>query len=479
MKSKVLLFLLCLSLSSGLVLAQFQSFDLSSYINPFYKRSSLNFNLGLNGQNNWDDINSNGPFRSSNSFLGGNFQGNFYHVLNSVKVQRSRQIVLFENSNLQKGKGLQGSSYWDSKSNINALNLNIITSDRFYHGNLHFFEITFNGAIANTISTSQNYLYNQSPDTLQNGQKDKNNYGSLNGAVGIRYGKGRLESIEDARLAVYILEDLTKHNRLSRVPTNEEILAFSKVITQIKNKRFLDARIRKIEEITAVDSFLNASNLITTHDAAYFTTVNDNWDNAAGPLRTAGFRYSIGISPNIDWETYKSKSEYIGQSTSGDTSKRHRVGADADLQFDYNKPLNLYWQLDGALNLKYSLWRDVYESSYMDNISKLSASLSGKIGYYPNSRSYYSGVVTLICAKTFENLLNTSSPIEKGNYLYVMPQFSLNAYYYISQHLRLSGTYNIIYNSYNYHDDYLGYTSLSDTKGVRQSFLIALSYSIF
>ena len=115
----------------------------------------------------------------------------------------------------------------------------------------------------------------------------------------------------------------------------------------------------------------------------------------------------------------------------------------------------------------------------MDNISKLSASLSGKIGYYPNSRSYYSGVVTLICAKTFENLLNTSSPIEKGNYLYVMPQFSLNAYYYISQHLKLNGTYSVTYNNYKYQDNYLNNTSLSNSKDFGQSFLISLSYSIF
>jgi len=43
---------------------------------------------------------------------------------------------------------------------------------------------------------------------------------------------------------------------LNRKLTTEEIHAFAQTISTVKNKRFLDARLRMIDEITTVDSVL-------------------------------------------------------------------------------------------------------------------------------------------------------------------------------------------------------------------------------
>ena len=47
-------------------------------------------------------------------------------------------------------------------------------------------------------------------------------------------GKGRIEQVEDARQAIYILENLDKQGVLNRKLTTEEIHAFAQTISTVK-----------------------------------------------------------------------------------------------------------------------------------------------------------------------------------------------------------------------------------------------------
>jgi hypothetical protein len=159
--------------------------------------------------------------------------------------------------------------------------------------------------------------------------------------------------VQDARLAIYILDDLAKSGDLKRTPTADETLAFSQFITQTKNQRFFDSRIRKIAEITAIDSFLTVLDLKAESNASYYTLLNDNWDNANGPVRRTGGRFSVGFMPGIDLYYNESRTylrdslnnpDVIESYTNRSTNQNDSWNMDAIASYAWDKPVNLYWQ---------------------------------------------------------------------------------------------------------------------------------------
>jgi hypothetical protein len=169
--------------------------------------------------------------------------------------------------------------------------ITLSSQNRIYYRNQYFFEPD--------VSLSEHFFArNLDDDLLYLNQKSHGNNFEIE--VPLLIGKGRIEQVQDARLAIYILDELQKKGRIARIPGEKDILAFASLISGIKNERFFDSRICKIAEIEKVDSFLQANALITVSDAAYFTTVNYNWDFSSGPVRKSGKRISAGIVPEFD-----------------------------------------------------------------------------------------------------------------------------------------------------------------------------------
>lgn len=449
-------------LCTGAAFSQLQSFDLSTYKNPYFKRSELDLGLNLNGSSQWDNT-INNSFGNRNAIFGGNFNGTFSQTLNSPTEQRSWQFRLYDSPSFSKNKNAYVADTIKKKQLfLNRLNLGLNTTNRFYKSNRMFFEIALNSYFSNDYSNSKANNYNGTEDNIVSSAS------AISGFVRLAIGKGRVEEVEDARLAVYILDDLEKHNRLGHAPTDEEILEFSKVITQLKNKRFFDTRLSKIEEITAVDSFLTASSLAKSHDAAYFTTITDNWDNAAGPRRYAGFRYSVGVIPTLNYGWFK----YTGQSVNQNRS----LGAGVDLQLNYLKPVNLYWQLDGSFNVRYQFRRETNNNPFSpaNNINQIYATAFGKLGFYPNSRSSYNLSLGIIYYKTYNKLTESQT---NSNAQSINPTLAIDAYYYITQRLRLQANCTVYF--YNMHyNNYIEYAQLT-SNSLNQNFNIALTYSLF
>ncbi|MBV5342795.1 hypothetical protein JZU68_03975, partial [bacterium] len=67
--------------------------------------------------------------------------------------------------------------------------------------------------------------------------------------VEIGSGSGRIENVSDAQHALFLINDLSKKSILNRDLSNNEINELSKTMTKIKNKRFLDSRLKLIDEI--------------------------------------------------------------------------------------------------------------------------------------------------------------------------------------------------------------------------------------
>jgi hypothetical protein len=86
--------------------------------------------------------------------------------------------------------------------------------------------------------------------------------------LGIGY--GRIENVQDARQAIYIANALSKNGVLTRNLSNSEMFELSQIISTVKNKRFLDSRLRLIEEITTVTSSITRKNKQTENGQHFF-----------------------------------------------------------------------------------------------------------------------------------------------------------------------------------------------------------------
>ncbi len=454
------------------VQAQLDTFDLSKYKLPEIKRKQLDFNFNgtLQQQKNSAD--------GYSSFTG---NGDFSPALSTFTNKENYQGEGNLNLNLQ--PTFSNYSY-SSSSNINEdkskdaqITLQLNSINRFYFKDKLFFETDLNGYL-------NNYTYSREYRYIDQNINNDNAQFQGNASVSVLFGKGRIEPVEDARLALYILQDLQKLNKLTRVPTNEEILEFSALISQIKNKRFFDSRLHKIAELTEVDHFLNAKGLVKDNDIAYFNAVNDNWDYSSGPARSAGSRLYIGIQPTFNLGNNLSHS-YTFDNSMVLTQYLKTQTSTQDVQLGYitgylcDKPLNLYWQVNYGGSI-------LYTSDFVNDkdqvLNSTNKSREGtfmphefaSLGYYPNSRTFFeAGVGFSQAFSSFRNWSGSNSWVDGGKEYGYSGSFNLSFYYYISPQLRFNGGWNL--NAIFTDDKRIS----SKTHYINQNLNCGLIYSLF
>jgi len=401
-------FLLCISLIAFSSFAQ-TDFTLSDYKNPDYQYHSLDFGFNLTGNNTMykSELLNGYSNKQSNHAYDGMLNANYYAVKNSQSYQGSQNYWL--------GYGANGSSHKNSIGTINLdeatqkffsqqLGIGAYSTNRFYNVRKQFIEsnLNFSGELGNSSSKHTSDLLTY-PYTYKNQSGNHRLSVSLPLLIGI----GRIEEVQDARLAVYILDDLLKTGKLKKTPDKEAILAFARFITQTKNQRYFDSRIRKIAEITAIDSFLTGNGLKNQSDAGYYTRINDNWDNSNGPVRATGSRFAIGLTPAYTAEFDQSIQAYLDTVNSSstinyklkNTNQLNIISLDAVAQFVCEKPIRLTWQRSTSIDLGYSLYNSNsisknYENDllYLQqklqvNAPDLHAFIRHAYSYYPNSRT--------------------------------------------------------------------------------------------
>jgi hypothetical protein len=424
--------------------AQIKDFDLSKYKLPYLKRQSLDFNFNANSNIQHDNNDYLGPSNIRNtSNFNGNLSGTYTLFYNSPNYQGTQTMSLSSTG---------GDNYSKDYNNNeqNALNLSILpninSENRFYFNNLKFIE--------SDVTETFNYYRNKSNDINKDSiYRSSNSNNDL--SLDFKAGFGRIEPIEDARLAVYILDELSKTQKLEHNPSDEEILAFSKLISEVKNKRFFDARLRKIWELTQVDSFLRASNLIKGNDIRSFTIINDNWDYSSGPQRSSGWRYAIGIGPR-----------FINSSNTGPYNVQSYLNNSNLFQgiffgeFIYEKPISLYWQNSFNVNIGYTYQKSKNNNSINEFSRMLNTRATWGPGYYPNSRTYINfnigGYLSYDTQTKYTNF--QIGPGVKG-------------YYYFSPQLRLAFHDNLTYNNSK--------TGTQRYQSIINNFNVQLVYSFF
>ena len=300
---------------------------------------------------------------------------------------------------------------------------------------------------------------NQSEESSQN---QKNLSLRLSPVLGIGY--GRIENVRDARHAVYLAQALSKKRVLTRNLSDDELMELSQIISTVKNKRFLDARLHTIDEVTAVDSFFEENDLLTDHGAAYFTTLYDMWQYGDLFSRYSGYRISFLAQPFYDYYHFKSHPvirDFVYH------SNQYMVG----LHFAYEKPFKLRWQHSVAAEVSGGL----NASKQTENSEKSSdkrhtflAFASYSLGYYPNTRTH-------IQVTTSQQLLKYMYDDERDSMRYIS-ELSAQLYYYFSPNLRLTGDYALYYSPYRTKGSE---GNFMNTTNFSSSFRLKFAYSFF
>lgn len=419
--------------------AQAYTYDISKYYTPDIVRNQLDLSFNTNNYFNSSRNKVDSTITSNTAQLSGAIAPSFVTYTNTRKQLSTLQINGQINGNYR--AYTYGNQDENNKTSQTTGNINLSYSTHFYNSSNQFLLLgissDFNASI-NDNSTKSNSV------TVKDFNRDYN----LNLAPSVGVGTGRVESVEDARQAIYILEDLSKKGALTRHLTDAEIFEFSQLISHVKNKRFLDARLHLIDEIIAVDSFLVNNKVLDKSDARYFTSLYDNWEYGALYSRKSGQSFEITFTPCYTWN-------YANDSTAGNTYRNRMnqnslTGALA-LTYTYEKPVKLNWQHSILASLKgitsfentnnngsYSYYTANYIGAingYDTRLVNLNGSYS--LGFYPNTRTYFRANFT----QTFilQYLKDSNYSLSSWNKSFASTtSINFNAYYYLSPQLRLS-----------------------------------------
>jgi len=354
-----------------------------------------------------------------------------------------------------------------------------------------------------------------------------------NNNVTFYIGIGRINQVEDARQAIYILDDLKEKELLNNYPDGSKILELAQLFTKLKNDRFLDDREKKIYQITQIDSFFQANNLVKNANATYFTLLNDNWDNCATPERQSGNRFMLGAEGSYMHQASESSTTYIDYNNSSykgyqnSYTNNYQYGFFIKHQWYY--PANLKWQFGNSIKLGYKIFDSnkhqyakgrnyIYDNSdayYVNNYTKHDTTEVTRkayeltdcveLGYYPNSRTSFTFKTTVNIetvkrkkhtygydnsfysyASSYNN--NHFKYVEEFDFLDMNTKIEISWFYYYSKNLTMyfktSGsttTQIILDNAYKYNhvysddDDFDGIHELD----VNGSTSFGITYSLF
>ena len=442
--------------------AQLDTFKLSNYSLPEMKRHYLVLDANVNGYgNNYD--NSNFNYLNLPVSVRYNFYRNTKSFQNEASISES---FLFTNQKSTQNTGFV------SKSNSSSNTLYISTTNRSYQANKSF--IGFSADISSVYNASK-----QESDTA-NINSSTNTFDL---STTIVFGIGRIEQVEDARLAVYILDELYKTKKLTKMPNGAEIIEFAKLISKLKNERIFDARIKKLYEIEQIDAFLREKAWLKDIDVRYFNSVNDNWDYGQTPLRATGSRLSMGIGPVMQYVNYNGSSSSMPNNDYDRTD--NFLGYMIDLNYVYEKPQNLHWQHSFLFDLQYQKSKTHTEglnTTTSDEATPLlSSQVSYTLGYYPNTRTSMSMNLKTNYSQSFAEI-ETATTTTRQYQWQITPVAGLNISYYFSPQLKFNLGASLSYKFFEANTTVLSpndFSAYGVSKGFNHSYGLGFTYSFF
>lgn len=458
------------------VQGQIENYPLRDYKLPLIKRTSLDLNFstysnGLTGNVNYD---SNQKTTANQFNFSGQGDASWQYYFQSPKWQTVSNASASINGSAYNSKMVQSSTNKSNYSNMQT-SMDLSSYSLFYFNNKLFASISPQGSVdygRSKMTTSIDSL-----STTYNDAQYANNY-STQTSLGIGIGYGRIEPVWDAHKMIFTLLDIKKTGRLLREPTNEEITKISQTLSSLKNERYFDDREHTIREVTILDSLLTTMGITKTGDIGVSTAIYDNLCYAYMPLRYAGYR--IWLEPKIGYSSTSSKI------TSMDKYNSHQMLLGVNINFTYEKPINIYWQRTIGLNASYTDNNIDSKNTSPANKNRISEiQLSGGYGYYPNTRTHFD----LSAGGRFRNLdsdqtinnqpyrLKYGEIFAKGNlYYYFSPKIRINASAQVSYKTNINANSNLYFSQLPINN---GLYDNFTTKEFSYTFLAALSYALF
>jgi len=160
------------------------------------------FDFNLSGSNyNMDNLKT-ANFNQTTNRFSNILTSRYFKNVNNRKYQSNSYMGINYGIDIGSGKR-DTTNKWNQKNY--SFQSFVSTYNRLYNANEYFLLLGFYGNIELDRVNAENYEYNNGNwQTNQEFQNNSNRY-SFNGDLGI--GKGRIEPIEDARQALYILEE--------------------------------------------------------------------------------------------------------------------------------------------------------------------------------------------------------------------------------------------------------------------------------
>lgn len=429
----------------------YNDFDLKTFLVPDITRNALDFTLNSSGEMYDQKSSDNDSYKIS-----GNFGTEFNRFQNSRSFWGKQRAVI----NL--GGKYDKINRNDSKTSNYNVYFSYDNTSRFYQKNNFFLGI--GGAMSARINGEKQV---ESETTKRNGS-------DFYLSVPLSVGKGRIEVVTDARQAIYILENLNRQGVMKRKLSNDEILTLAGVIARVKNKRFLDSRIRMIEEISTVDSFFVKNDLLENNGAPYFTTLYDYWMYGDRFERLSGLVFEGKLTPGF--RHYYSRLHEDGDGWKGSEwkNKTNSPSVRGSVSLTYENPVNLFWQQSGFIELYGNYSKEFYKEGDFNDHNLLYGGLTGsyKWGYYPTSRTNINWGVdeSIILSRSKDDVKEA----EAFSYFATNTRLFFETYYYFSPQLRLSANAGI---NYTYSKGIKGWDDTSSQ--FNPSFELVLTYSLF
>jgi hypothetical protein len=453
-------FFIFLSLAFPSVLLA-QEVSLKDFSLPEYRRSELEFNFGSqnNGSHERAKPEEGTEFRNTDNISVGTYSDLYFRRFSNNDTYQGSQYlglsVAFPGLYSYGNEGAVSSYLYSSKNS--SINLNFSSYNRFYRPSQWYVEVNPSVYMnASAFRSLTEYRYDDATDNYDN--EVKQDQMTFNTGVEFRYGKGRVEPVEDLRQLVYILDDLQKAGRLKRELSEEEKMELARKLSALKNRRFLDSRLRLIEEMQEIGRLMNELDLLTGNDALAYATINDYWSMAANPSRQSGSRLSVGIDPGYSYFDVKTKNTQVQYSPDTVTSTENHSGRNGysvyvSARYEMFEPLNLYWQQDYSAEVFTDIFSNRNENRINDSYTSTDLVLYGITGnyslkYYPNSRSSFSGNSGLSYQQGKGTEFNVTD--KEVEYRYLRANLGGGATWYFSPQLTVNGTTGITYtNTFN------------------------------
>lgn len=214
---------------------------------------------------------------------------------------------------------------------------------------------------------------------------------TINLPLGI--GSGRIETVSDMAMALFLLKDAIQVGTDPTLITPEQVNDFASRMVTLRNERVFDTRVKRMHELRELYNFMLENNWTVANDPGFFTVLTDNWLYNINPARFSGRRWTYGLTPKY---RYVTSSGVVNGTPSGNVHS-NRFGGELSVDFEKYKPVNVHHDIFRTHRIGMGVTRTVSSSelsSSSDNV--ISGEFTTAFGHQwiPNSRTRVSASVS-------------------------------------------------------------------------------------